>query len=339
MKLQAGQLASHLENDLARCYLVSGDEPLLVDEALDAIRRAARANGFGARERYAASPGFDWSELGTSAANLSLFAERRLVELWLPTGKPGRTGSQAIADFIARLDDDVMFVVSTPRLDKSTQNARWVKALQEAGVYVPIWPIGARELPGWIADRMRRAGLAPGRSAVRMIADRVEGNLLAASQEIEKLVLLLGEGEVDADDIRDTVANSSRYDVFKLADAALAGDARRALRILSGLRAEGVEPVIVVWSLTRELRTLATLAERIAANTNLGAEFRRLRVWQSRQALVRSALGRHDRDGLYGLLKTAGRADAAAKGQGPGDAWQLAADIVLGLAATGKRAA
>jgi DNA polymerase-3 subunit delta len=339
VKLQAGQLASHLENDLARCYLVSGDEHLLVDEALDAIREAARASGFGARERHVASAGFDWSELGTSGANLSLFAERRLVELWLPTGKPGRPGSQAIVEFIERLDDDVMFVVSTPKLDKSTQNAKWVKALQAAGAHVPVWPIGARELPGWIADRMRRAGLRPERSAVRMIADRVEGNLLAAKQEIEKLGLLLGEGDVDAADVRDTVANSSRYDVFKLADAALAGDARRALRILSGLRAEGVEPVIVIWSLTRELRTLATLAERIAANADLGAEFRRLRVWQSRQSLVRSALGRHDRDGLYGLLKAAGRADAAAKGQGPGDAWQLAADIVLGLAATGKRAA
>lgn len=339
MKLQAGQLASHLENDLARAYLVSGDEHLLVDEALDAIREAARANGFDARERYVATAGFDWSELGTSGANLSLFAERRVVELWLPTGKPGRAGSQAIVDFIERLDDDVMFVVTTPKLDKASQNAKWVKALQKAGVHVPVWPIGPRELPGWIADRMRRAGLTPERSAVRMIADRVEGNLLAASQEIEKLVLLLGQGKVDADDIRDTVANSSRYDVFKLADAALAGDARRALRILSGLRAEGVEPVIVVWSLTRELRTLAMLAERIAGNADLGAEFRRLRVWQSRQALVRSALGRHDRVGLYGLLKTAGRADAAAKGQGPGDAWQLAADIVLGLAASGKRAA
>lgn len=339
MKLQAGQLASHLDNDLARSYLVSGDEHLLVDEALDGIRGAARANGFGARERYVASTGFDWSELGTSGANLSLFAERRLVELWLPTGKPGRAGSQSIVDFIERLDEDVMFVVSTPKLDKTSQNARWVKALQQAGVHVPVWPVGARELPGWIADRMRRAGLKPERSAVRMIADRVEGNLLAAKQEIEKLALLLGEGEVDAADVRDTVANSSRYDVFKLADAALAGDARRALRILSGLRAEGVEPVIVIWSLTRELRTLAQLAERIARAGDLGAEFRRLRVWQSRQALVRSALGRHDRDGLYGLLKAAGGADAAAKGQGPGDAWQLAADMVLGLAASGKRAA
>ncbi len=339
MKLQAGQLASHLENDLARCYLVSGDEHLLVDEALDAIRAAARAGGFGARERYVASAGFDWSELGTSGANLSLFAEKRLVELWLPTGKPGRSGSQAIVDFVDRLDTDVMFVVSAPKLDKPSQNSKWVKALQASGVHLPVWPVGPRELPGWIADRMRRAGLEPERSAVRMIADRVEGNLLAAKQEIEKLALLLGAGAVDADDIRNTVANSSRYDVFKLADAALAGDARRALRILGGLRAEGVEPVIVVWSLTREVRTLAALAERVAANASLAAEFKRLRVWQSRQSLVRSALGRHDRDGLYGLLKMAGRADAAAKGQGPGDAWQLAADIVLALAATGKRAA
>ena len=151
MKIQAGQLASHLRNDLARCYLVSGDEHLLVDEALDAIRDAARASGFGARERHVATAGFDWSELGTSGANLSLFAERRLVELWLPTGKPGRTGGQAIVDFIDRLGDDVMFVVSTPKLDKSTQGTKWVKAVQGKGVFVPVWPVGARELPGWIA--------------------------------------------------------------------------------------------------------------------------------------------------------------------------------------------
>ncbi len=340
MKLQLNQLTSHLGGKLAPCYLVTGDEHLLVDEALDAIRAAAREQGFTSREVHVgAATGFDWQQLGVSGANLSLFAERRIVELRLPTGKPGRVGSQAIADFVEQLSPDLMLIVSTPKLDRSNSNAKWVKALAAAGAHLTIWPVGVRELPGWIADRMRRAGLEPSREAVAMIADRVEGNLLAASQEVEKLRLLLGEGEVSDTDVSRAVANSSRFDVYKLADAALAGDVRRALRILAGLREEGTEPPLIMWSLTRELRALARVSDILRSDRDLGGAMQKAGVWNARQPLVRSCIARHSRDDFYALLKAAGRADAAAKGQGPGDAWQMAADILLKLSQGSKRAA
>jgi DNA polymerase-3 subunit delta len=339
MKLQNNQLSLHLKNTLAPCYLVSGDEHLLVDEALDRLRAAARTAGFGARELYVAGTDFDWQQLGAAGANLSLFAEKRLVELRLPTGKPGRAGGAAIEDFVARLGPELMLLVVTPKLDRTVANAKWVKALEARGASLTVWPVGARELPGWIAERMRRAELEPDRQAVAMIADRVEGNLLAAAQEVEKLRLLLGAGKVSADDVNRAVADSSRYDVYQLADAALAGEARRAMKILAGLRAEGVEPVIVVWSLTRELRTLARLAELLEQRVDLGSALQKVQVWRSRQALVRSALGRHTGPALLRLLKASGYADAAAKGQRRADPWQLAADIVLQLASGGRRAA
>ena len=332
MKIRANQLSSHLKNSLAPCYLVTGDEHLLVAEALDAIRDVARAKGFGTRELHVATTGFDWGQLAASAGNLSLFAEQRIVELRLPTGKPGRTGGQAIADLVSQAGPELLFIVTGPKLDGGTAKSKWVKALEQKGVSLSVWPIGLRELPGWIANRMRQAGLQPEWDAVALIADRVEGNLLAASQEIEKLRLLLGEGKVTLADVTNAVARSSRYDVYKLTDAAMAGDAARAVRILGGLRAEGVEPVIVMWALTRELRTLAMLDDAVRQGRDLGGAMQSLRVWSNRQGLVRSCVGRHQHGAFHRLLKTSGRADAAAKGQRFGDPWQMAADIVIEMA-------
>ena len=332
MKIRANQLSSHLKNSLAPCYLVTGDEHLLVEEALDDIREAARKRGFGNRELHVATTGFDWNQLTASTGTLSLFAEQRIVELRLPTGKPGRVGGQAIVDLAMQAGPELLFIVTGPKLDASAAKSKWAKTLEQTGVSLAIWPIGLRELPGWIANRMRRAGLQPDREAVSMIADRVEGNLLAASQEIEKLRLLLGEGRVTARDVEGAVAHSSRYDVYKLTDAAMAGDARRAVKILGGLRSEGVEPVIVMWALTRELRTLATLDDAVRQGADLGNAMRSARVWNSRQGLVRSCIGRHPHGSFHRMLKAGGRADAAAKGQRYGDPWQMAADIVIGMA-------
>ena len=339
MKIQANQLTPHLQKNLAQCYLVTGDEPLLVSEALDAIRNRARELGFTLRDLHIATTGFDWGHLRDSSSNLSLFAEQRIIELRLPTGKPGRVGGQAIVDLIEQTGPDLLLIVTAPKLDRSGQSSKWAKALDAKGVSLQLWPIGRRELPGWIASRMRQAGLQPDRDAVELIADRVEGNLLAAGQEIEKLRLLLGEGTVSAEAVSKAVANSSRYDAFKLVDAALAGDARRALKVLDGLRGEGLEPVIVVWALTRELRTLAKLSDAIAAGADLSTGMQKAGVWRNRQGLVRSCVGRHQPGDFQRLLKSAGRADLAAKGQLRADPWQLATDIVLGLALGHRRAA
>jgi DNA polymerase-3 subunit delta len=339
LKINANQLAGHLQKNLAPCYLVTGDEHLLVAEALDEIRDAARRNGFTSRDLHIATAGFDWADLRDSSANLSLFAERRLVELRLPTGKPGRAGSEAIVDLVTQTGPDLMLLVSGPKLDRSAQSAKWVKSIDASGVSIPVWPVGVRELPGWIAARMRQRGLQPDREAVAMIAGRVEGNLLAAGQEVEKLRLLLGEGPVTAGDVARAVADSSRFDVFKLVDAAMSGDARRALRILSGLQGEGVEPVIVVWSLSRELRTLASIADAVAQGSDLGAGMQKAGVWKNRQSLVRACVGRHQQGDFRRLIKLVGRADQAAKGQLRDDPWQLATQIIIEIALGRRKAA
>jgi DNA polymerase-3 subunit delta len=332
LKIQANQLSSHLKKSLAACYLVTGDEHLLVAEALDAIRETARERGFGMRELHVATSGFDWAQLTASSGNLSLFAEQRIIELRLPTGKPGRAGGQAIVELAELAGPEILFIVTAPKLDRGATASKWAKTIDQKGVSLSIWPVGVRELPGWIANRMRSAGLQPERDVVALIADRVEGNLLAAGQEIEKLRLLLGEGPVSTEDVSNAVANSSRYDVYKLTDAAMAGDARRAVKILSGLRSEGIEPVIVMWALTRELRTLSTLDDAIRQGGDLGNAMQKNGVWRNRQALVRSCIGRHQHGSFHRMLKATGRADAAAKGQRAGDPWQMATDIVVGMA-------
>lgn len=298
MKITANQLPSHLKKALLPCYLVTGDEPLLVIEALDALRAGAREQGFDSRELFVQTTGFDWRELASAGGNLSLFSDKRIIELRLPTGKPGVKGSAAISDFATNAGDDLLFIVSAPKLDRNAQKAKWVKALEARGGHIQIWPVGIRDLPAWINDRMRRVGLQPERDAVRLIADRVEGNLLAAQQEIEKLRLLHGEGPVSAADADAAVADSSRFDVYKLVDAAVAGDAARAIRILGGVRTEGVEPVIVMWALTRELRMLAGLSDDIRTGTDLSTGMRKAGVWQNRQALVRACISRHQAVGF-----------------------------------------
>lgn len=339
MKIPANRLYGQLEKSLLPCYLVTGDEPLIVQESLDAIRDAARKAGFLTRERFNATTGFDWQDLDAAGSNLSLFADRRIIDLTVPTGKPGKIGGAAIAGLAERAGDDLLFVVNAPKLERKTASTAWVKALERRGVVVQVWPVGARDMPGWIAERMQSHGLKPDRDAARLIADRVEGNLLAAQQELEKLRLLLGAGAVTAADVERAVADSSRYDVYKLADAAVGGDARRAIRILGGLRDEGVDAVIVVWALTRELRALAGLADSISAGAALGAAMRERRIWSSRQGIVRACIGRHDGRDFHRLIQAARRADAAAKGQLAADPWQLATGIVVELAGARARAA
>jgi DNA polymerase-3 subunit delta len=339
VKIQANQLSTYLRKNLAPCYLVTGDEPLLVTEALDSIRQAARDRDFMARESHMAAQSFDWSALSASSANLSLFAEKRIIELRIPTGKPGREGSKAIVDLVDRLGPELMLIVITPKLDRNAQKSKWVKTLESRGVWLPVYQVDIRQLPNWVAGRMRAQGLQPDRAAAQLIAERVEGNLLAASQEIEKLRLLLGEGPVTAEDVTNAVADSSRYDVFTLVEAALAGDARRALRILGGLQAEGLEPVIVFWALGRELSLLAKLSEAVRRREDIGAIMRKNQVWDKRQAQLRSCLGRITCEDLHRLLKAARHGDAASKGQLQADPWQMATNLLLALSLAGRNAA
>ncbi|MEL7448973.1 MAG: DNA polymerase III subunit delta [Pseudomonadota bacterium] len=331
MKLSARSLNSHLNKQLASVYLVTGSEVLLVDEALDAIREAARGQGFTERVAHVAERGFDWSELLASSANLSLFGDRRIIEVRLPTGKPGKVGSKALVRYAEDAPMDCLLVVICPKLDRSAASSAWVKKLSAAGAFVPIYPVKAAEFPGWLRTRMRARGLNPVPAAVDLLAERTEGNLLAANQEIEKLLLLQGPGKVNAMDVAHSVADSARFDVFGLSDAALAGDPARALRMLDGVRAEGVEPVLVLWALSRDIRTLANAAWHCERGKRPEAAMAAVHVWADRKPVMGRALTRHKgAGGVHSLLEQAMLVDRAIK-TGDGDAWEALTSLVLQL--------
>lgn len=332
MRVRPEQLEQHLARGLAPLYLVTGDEPLQVNEACDAIRRAARAAGHDNREVMEAGTGFDWNGLAAEANALSLFAEKKIIDLRIPGGKPGREGGQALAEYCERPPQDTLLLISLPKLDRAQQNSKWFKSLEQLGVIVQIWPLEVHQLPQWIEQRMRRAGLQPDREAVQMIADRVEGNLLAAHQEIEKLLLLHGPGPIDAEQLAAAVADSARYDVFELVDSALRGEPARCLRILEGLRGEGVAPPVVLWALHREIAQLAGLAADIAKGLNVDHAMTRAKIWEKRKPLVRAAVRRLKTPQWLTLLGHCQQADAAAKGVGQTDPWLLLERILLGLA-------
>ncbi|SCZ50803.1 DNA polymerase III subunit delta [Thiohalomonas denitrificans] len=319
MRLRPEQLAGHLGNPLLPIYVISGDEPLQTGEATDAIREAARAQGFTEREVMHAETGFDWNLLSAAADALSLFAERRILDLRIPGGKPGDAGGKALSAYAERPPEDNILLVTLPRLDKRQQQSKWFKALDAAGAVVQVWPVGPKELPGWISQRMRARGLESRPEVVRLLADKVEGNLLAAAQEVDKLHLLFGEGAIDLDEVALALADSSRFDVFELVDTALSGDAARTARILDGLYAEGVEPVLILWALAREIRSLAAMAASVAQGSPPEQVMRQHRVWAKRQAPVRSALQRHNAPRWEAFLARAGRVDRTIKGAEPGN--------------------
>jgi DNA polymerase-3 subunit delta len=336
MKLSASQLTKHLQGSLAPVYAVSGDEPLLCQEATDAIRAACRTQGFGERQVFSAEANFDWGQFLEAGASLSLFAERRLIELRLPSGKPGDKGGGALLEYLARPPEDTVLLLSLPKLDASTQKTKWAKGLIDGAQsqFVQVWPIDVHQLPQWIRQRLSARGLAASPDAVDLIAARVEGNLLAAAQEIEKLKLLSDGAPITVETVQASVADSARFDVFGLIDAALAGEAAHSLRMLDGLHGEGVEPPVVLWALARELRLLAGLAQQHAQGVPLERAFGQVRppVWEKRRPLLGKALQRHSAARWNHLLEDAQRIDAQIKGQAPGSAWNGLASLCLALA-------
>lgn len=321
MRLRAEQLPSHVERPLLPIYLVSGDEPLQLNEAVDTLRAAARAQGYTEREVLQVEAGFDWGTLAAAGSHLSLFAERKIIELRLPSGKPGDAGAKALTAYAAAPSPDNLLLISCGKLEKQQQNSKWFKALEEAGAVVQVWPVEPRALPGWIRQRLQARGLQPTPEAAQLLAERVEGNLLAASQEVDKLVLLYGAGALDVEQVRTAVADSARYDVFELADAALGGDGARCARVVEGLRGEGEEPVLILWALVREVRALALIAAGQAAGTALETLLQQQRVWDKRKPLYQAALKRHDLRRWRALLRRAARLDRICKGAEPGNPW------------------
>lgn len=335
MHLRAEALAAHLaRGPLARIYTVSGDEPLLAIEAIDAIRAAARAAGFGEREVLHASANYDWSRLTVNAANLALFAERKIVELRLPGGKPGHEGAEALAAYAGHAPEHVLLIVALPKLDAASRKSNWVSALQQAGVWVDVARVERAQLPAWIAARLARQRQSATAEALEFLADRVEGNLLAAQQEIAKLGLLYPPGELSLEQVQEAVLDVSRFGVFDLPQALLAGDAARAVKILAGLRAEGEALPLVLWVVTEELRVLVRAQQALAAGQPLAALKNELKLWGPRERLLAPA-ARRAAD-APALLARCAEVDRVAKGlQAPrcdADPWLELTDIVLAAA-------
>ncbi|MDJ0653271.1 MAG: DNA polymerase III subunit delta [Xanthomonadales bacterium] len=338
MRLKPESIQQHLQSGLQPVYLVTGDEPLTVMETSQAIRDSARAAGIDERLVFDVDTGFDWDSIGSGSDNLSLFSSRRLLDVRVPSGKPGREGSAALRELASRAEPggDVL-LITMPRLDKRTLATAWAKALDQAGVVIQVWPVALNRLPGWLDQRMRAAGLSPEPAACRALANRIEGNMLAAAQEIEKLALLCQGRSVTAADIEHLVADSARFDVYRLVDSALAGHAGRALRIARSLRSEDSPLPVVAWALTREVRLLSRLRAALKRGANLQPILRDNQVWDSRKQLVDRAMRRLSPQQWSGALAGCARLDRLVKGAEAGDPW-LQVDWLLVLIATGEPA-
>jgi DNA polymerase III subunit delta len=331
MQISADQLASHLKRGLAPIYFVYGEEQLLVEECTRAIRDAAQAAGYLGRQVLTVESGFDWNGFFNSSQSMSLFSERRLLELRLPTGKPGDAGSKVLLEIAARPPADTVFVVSSGKLDKQTRETRWAKALESAGVVIAVYPPDAAQWPTWIRRRMEIHSLRPGPGVVDLLAHLMEGNLLACAQEIDKLAMLFGAADVGLDDIEGNLSDNARYNVFALADASLRGEPLAVARILDRLRGEGVEPILILWALTREARELSQMAAMVATGQPVTRVLDARRVWTKRKPLLTAALKRLSPEAAQNLLRRAARTDRILKGRAAGDVWQELQCLALGM--------
>ena len=332
MKIRAEQLQSHLSKELLPVYVISGDEPLLAQESADAVRLAARNKGFSGREVFHGEGKFDWSQLHNEANALSLFTEKKIIEIRISNGKPGDKGSKALCELCANPSPDNLLLVILPKLERSAQNSKWVKALEAVGAHIQVWPVTGDQLPRWIKQRLLESNITANQQAVEILAERVEGNLLAAVQEIEKLKLLAIEGKVDAIMMSSVVADSARYNLFEFVDKVLAGDAQSAARSLRGLHSEGTDAIPLLWAITRELRILIKASEQISRGENRDWALKNAGVWEKRLPLFRTAIQRCSAAHLRMLLYQAGAIDRGIKGMRKADIWDELTTLVLSLA-------
>ncbi|MFG6467948.1 DNA polymerase III subunit delta [Roseateles sp. BYS87W] len=351
MQLRAEGLGAHLGKGLARIYTVHGDEPLLAQEAADQIRAAARAQGFGERQIFTVSGAyFDWAPVLAAAQAMSLFAERQFIEIRIPTGKPGKDGSEALQRYAEAAPDDVLTLVTLPRLDKTQLSSAWFTALDGHGVSIRVEPVERRLLPAWLAQRLKAQGQSvpegeDGQRALSFFADRVEGNLLAAHQELQKLALLHPKGELTLADIEAAVLDVARFDVFKLSEAVLSGAVPRLLRMLDGLEAEGEAAVLVHWNLAEDARALARVRAALDAGKPLPLALREARVWGAKERLIERIAPRLDAAQAGALVQAAQVCDGLVKGlrhpDWPSDPWAALRRLALMLAeaASGKSGA
>lgn len=335
MELTPERLAAQLATEPLRpAYLIAGPEPLRVLEAADALRAQARAQGVTEREIFDVDGrGFDWDAVPASLRSMGLFSTRRLIELRLPTAKPGKEGAEVITDFCADPPPDTTLLVLGGEWSKA-HHGKWTDAIARIGHVVIAYQVKPHELTGWVEQRLRSKGLRADREAVQQLVQRVEGNLLAAAQEIEKLALLSDGRMLDAETMESLVADAARFDVFRLVDAALNGQPAQVSRMIAGLRAEGDAVLALLGMVVMELQRAAALARVHARGGNLAGEFKAQRIWDSKQALYTRALKRHAAARWDAFVVEAGRVDRIAKGRAPGDAWQVLERLLLAVAET-----
>lgn len=331
MKLPAEKIDQHLRGPLSGAYLVSGDEPLLVHEVSAAIRVAARVQGY-ARETWHVSTHFDWAQWLQVSLTGSLFSPRQLIELRLATGKLAAAGGEAILRYLKQGDPNNLLLIISPKLESATQSSAWCKAVEQRGVWVAIWPITVDHLPAWASRRLRQRGFVPTPAAAATLCERVEGNLLACAQEIEKLLLLQGPGPIDAPEVEAAVADSARFDVFVLVDGVLSGDTARFTRILMRLEEEGVDPTLVLWALVRELRQISLIVGLMASGAAFPDACQQARVWDKRKPMIRKAVDRIRPAHIKALVRRAVAVDRVIKGDKAGNSWDELLQFGLALA-------
>ena len=334
MQLRIDALDAHVAKPLAQLYVITSDEHLLALEAADKIRAAARRQGYTERDVLSVERSFKWGELLAANQELSLFGDKKMIELRIPTGKPGKDGGAALQSYAKNLSPDNLTLITLPKLDWATQKAAWVASLQQAAVYIDIPNVERAQLPAWIGQRLAAQGQSAERASIDFIAERVEGNLLAAHQEIQKLGLLHEPGKLSYEQVQDAVLNVARYDVFKLSEAMLAGDPARLVRMLEGLKGEGEALPLVLWAVSEEIRTLLKLKAGMAQGRPLGALMKEMRIWGPRERMMEPALRRVSLPLLEKALQEAAQVDKMIKGlrakSHAGDAW----DALLQLALT-----
>ncbi len=336
MQLRADALDGHLAKSLAPLYVITSDEHLLALEAADKIRRTARARGFTERDVLTVERSFKWGELLAANQELSLFGDKKLIELRIPTGKPGKDGGAALQAYVKNLSPDNLTLITLPKLDWQTAKAAWVTALQAAAVYIDIPNVERAQLPNWISLRLSMQGQSADRQSLDFIADRVEGNLLAAHQEIQKLGLLHEPGKLTYEQVHDAVLNVARYDVFKLSEAMLGGDPARLVRMLEGLKGEGEALPLVLWAVSEEIRTLLKLKAGMAQGRPLAALLKEYRIWGPRERMMEPALRRVSQATLEAALRQAAQVDRMVKGLRAkafaGDQWDAMLQLALKVA-------
>lgn len=321
MTISSQELPRHLASGLKPLYVVFGDALLLAIEAADSIRTAARAAGYTERETYIAEQHFKWGELHNSAQTLSLFASRKVIDLRIPSGKPGVEGGQALQAYCASLNPDVLTLITLPKLDWTAQKSQWFASLQQHGVVISADDIPRSELPRWISGRLKRQEQTADDATLEFLADRCEGNLLAAFQEIQKLALLFPAGALSFDQAKNAVMDVARYDIFKLSEAMLKGNAERYAHILEGLRAEGTATVLVLWAISEDMRTLGKILQSVQRGGNPGNALRDARVRKDKQSLIENAARRLKYPNIERAMLQAAKLDKIIKGLRQGDVW------------------